>query len=529
MRKISAIILTAAAVYIAALISGCTDIPHDLIMPKWDVDLNVPLFNKTYTLNDIIKSDKQDYISVDTNSAGQSIFLFKSGNYSQSVGISNFIKVTKESSSRNNVIPASNLNPAVLFIQFPEGAELDSAEFLSGSFAYNIKNNSAFGVNLTITIPGIIQPGGIPFSYSSYIPGLQTDTVKFEFGGDKYVLPSDQPPVFKNSMELIIQVSSQQPIGTTVTADFYQSDFLFRSVSGYLPTKSLGNKTESFSLNIGDAADYRGKTFLKNASLNLTADYLSPVNNPFDIEVKNLNIIGKRNDGSEITLTDSTGNPNFTFKFQNGRFSRSFTEKNSNITSFIDFLPDNVVLNAEYIMNPDGKGGTATIQDSVRFAAQFSTESYMALKKSTIIDTSEVNFSSNDSSSITDAKSATLTLEINNGIPLTTWIKATVTDEFFRPLFTITNNIDGSDSLYLPGADVDADGNVITPILTKNQISLTEEQFNRLAKAKYMVVSISVRTKDAYINPPPIVALRPDDNISIRAYGGVNYTVNPKN
>ena len=529
MKKISLILFIAAAAYFAAAVSGCTDFPKDLIMPKWDVDLNLPLYNRTYTLNDILKPEKQDYISVDTNASGQTFYLLKSGKYSQSVGISNFIRVTKASVSRNNVIPASNFSPTVLFIEFPEGAQLDSADFISGSFGYNIKNNSVSGVNLTITIPGILQPGGVPFSFNSYIPGLQTDTTKFEFAGDKYVLPSDQPPVFKNSMELVIQVTSQQPIGASVTADFYQSDFLFSSVSGYLPTKSLGNKTETFSLNIGDAADYRGKTFLKNATMNLSADYLSPVNNPFDIEVKNLNIIGKRNDGSEITLKDSTGNPNLTFKFQNGKFNRSFTEKNSNITQFIDFLPDNVVLNAEYVMNPDGRKGTATIHDSVRFAAQFSTESYMALKKSTIEDTSEVNFSSNDSSSISDAKSATITLEVNNGIPLTTWIKASFTDQFYRPLFTLTNNLDGSDSLYIPGANVDANGNVTSPLLTSNQVTLTQEQFNYLAQAKYMIVSVSVRTKDAYNNPPPIVAISPGDSISIRAYGGINYTVNPQN
>ncbi len=36
---------------------GCFDIPKDLVMPKWDVSLNVPIVNKGYTLWDAIKKD----------------------------------------------------------------------------------------------------------------------------------------------------------------------------------------------------------------------------------------------------------------------------------------------------------------------------------------------------------------------------------------------------------------------------------------------------------------------------------------
>ena len=51
MKKFLLVLLTAAAAYIAGALSGCTDFPSDLIMPKWDVDLNLPLYNQTYTLN----------------------------------------------------------------------------------------------------------------------------------------------------------------------------------------------------------------------------------------------------------------------------------------------------------------------------------------------------------------------------------------------------------------------------------------------------------------------------------------------
>lgn len=36
---------------------GCVDLPKDIVMPKWDVDLNVPIVNRNYTLWDAIKKD----------------------------------------------------------------------------------------------------------------------------------------------------------------------------------------------------------------------------------------------------------------------------------------------------------------------------------------------------------------------------------------------------------------------------------------------------------------------------------------
>jgi len=40
-----------------AIIPSCFDLPKDLVMPTWDVTLNAPITNKTYTLWDAIKKD----------------------------------------------------------------------------------------------------------------------------------------------------------------------------------------------------------------------------------------------------------------------------------------------------------------------------------------------------------------------------------------------------------------------------------------------------------------------------------------
>ena len=37
--------------------AGCTDFPEKLILPTWNVDLNVPVMNRSYTLQDVIDKD----------------------------------------------------------------------------------------------------------------------------------------------------------------------------------------------------------------------------------------------------------------------------------------------------------------------------------------------------------------------------------------------------------------------------------------------------------------------------------------
>ena len=48
---------------------GCVDVPKDLVMPKWDVDLTVPIKSSTYTLMDAVKKDtsKLKYYRDQTN------------------------------------------------------------------------------------------------------------------------------------------------------------------------------------------------------------------------------------------------------------------------------------------------------------------------------------------------------------------------------------------------------------------------------------------------------------------------------
>jgi len=524
MRKTIYSLLGVLMMAIALQQVGCLDIPDEMIMPQWDVELNVPLIKKTYSLEEIIKSDKQNYISLDPQS--DSIYYIQSDKYEIASGISQFITVTNQRASQNNNVNASATDSTQIFLAFPEGAQLNEAIFTKGFLAFSARNQSLLeSMTLTLRVPGIISPSGSQFVATIPLAPGQSDSVKYDLSGYRYKEPVNQLFLFKGQIWLIAKAATATNLAASALLNAYSSDFLFSSATGYLPVKSLGVTESTNDLKIGDAIDFRDKAFLREATLKLTANYKSPAANPFEIEVKDLKVIGRRNNGGSLTLAFNNS-PNLTLRFHNGSFDTSFTQLNSNITEFLTFLPDQISVSAEYIMNPDDDRAyhTATSQDSVKFETSFTSRSFFALKKSTIVDTSEVELSDDDRDRVRDGRAAYLTVEIENGIPLTTWLKADMVDKNYNLLFTITKN-EGKDSLYFLGAEVGANGEVTKKTITTTTMQLDSSQIQKLADAKYFIHTTSVRTRDAYNNPPPTVALRGNQKLSIKAYGGVKYFI----
>jgi len=514
MRKFLPILI----IPLLALVSGCMDIPKNLIMPQWDVNLNVPIINRSYALNDIIKT--QNYISIQNPNTPNSIYLIQSDNYSQTVGVSQFVQASGTEGTHTNA--PTNLGNQTLYVQFPGGVTINSAVFASGFLSYSFNNPSLQNVTINLSIPGVKKTDGTVFSQTIQLSPLSTDSAQFNFSNYTYTLPINQPSFFNNSLQIIIGATSNLP--ASIGIGLYTQDFFFSSATGYIPTKSLGIKTQSFGLDLNKAKDYRNKITLNNADLKLDASYLSPSANPFGIQVKNLSIIGKRDDGSQISLTIPDSAKTFTFTNRSKHFD--FDQTNSSITSFISFLPDSVIVSAEYIMNPDNTNGTVTDKDSVSFTANFSTTSFLAISYSSVTDTSDFGtISNNDRTKIRASQSAYLTVNVQNSIPLDASVTVTIADSNYNPLFKLINNTASADSFSIAPASVGQNGEVTGPTSTSFTIQLDSLQTDKFSHAQYAIYTVGVQSAN---NPTPVY-IRPNDQIQIQVFGGVKFRVNQDN
>ncbi|MBS4035077.1 MAG: hypothetical protein KGZ85_11475 [Ignavibacterium sp.] len=503
------------------LTNSCFEVPDDLIVPRWSVDLNLPIVNQEYTIDELLKDDTK--ITIDTVN-GKSIYILQSDTYELDSDIGEFISLDSESSLQNIPLPASNTDSAILYIELPEGVELDSAFFEQGILAFSVNNPSLYTANISLHIPGILTPAGEKLIFNMTALASGRDSVFYNLINHSYKVPAGQPQNRKNSFQIIARVTSAVPEQTFVFASYYLNDFAFQCATGFLPPKLLGSQIETYKFNLDSVNNYQNNITLKEASLRLAASYISPASNPIGVEIYNLTVMGKRNNGEQFYLLDSAGNIYHSIKFYNEYSEKIYTEQNSNINEFIAFLPDTVILISDYLMNPDNKRGTATNEDVIKIETDFSTKSYFTLNNINIKDYSTLEMNGDDRWLIRNNSYGVFTIEIDNSIPLGIWLKLDLRDQNNNFLFTITKDSNGIDSVYFQPAVVDANGEVISSQVNPPlRITLNSEQIQLLSNSYNVNYSISVSTSNINQSDPPTVAIRPSAGIKIRSYGSISF------
>jgi len=502
---------------------GCIDLPDDIIPPQWDVDLNVPIINRSYLMSDIIDENENIY-----SDPTDSIYIIQSDNYSVSSGIADKIEINSESTLNDVVIDAESDTQTVLLL-FPENIELDSAVFSSGTMHYNIYNPTTEVIYLSLRIPGISKDG-VVLQIDRIVYPLSYDSASYDLTDHKYTFPASQHPALKRFLLIQPSIISSSP-DDSVICNFINSNFQFSSITGKIVQQNLGTFNETFALKLGDALKYRDKIYLKEASLNLSMDYDSYYNSIFKAGLRNVQIVGKRNTGETMDLSMRDGS-RIDILLQTQGSEIIFNEINSNINEFLTFLPDEIEIIAEHIINPDNENisFTATNRDSIKYEALIRTRGYLALRNTTITDTLDMHIGEGDRESILNSKRADVNINIENAIPLTASFKVVLTDRDFNPLFTITRNSLGEDSILVNGGEINSStGDVIAPVTSLHDIVLNSDEISKLANSYYAIVSTSIKTKEASdnISSLPMFPIKVSNWVNIKAYGTIKYHVNP--
>jgi len=510
-------------------IGGCFNFPEDVIAPEWDVDINVPLTNKTYTIYEMFKPQAKKGITSTVVSGD--FYLFQSNNYAANSEVAEYIDFLDQGIASQNLIVPANAPAQTVFLVFPEEIEIDRASFASGYLSFAIQNPSAAAISSSLFVPGIKKPDGSELIIETNVEAFSSDSISYDLSDHQYIFPSNQPVQNKNSLQLLATANSEMN-GSFESIDFYLYNLNYSSITGLLPKKSLGIKRTSISLELNDAEDFRDKLYIKEGTLNIRSEYVSAHQNNFEFEISNFNITGKRNTGEEKALIRNDGQ-NITFRLSNGVYAFSLDETNSNLADFISWLPDSIVVCPEYILNPsnDHTPGTITNLDSIKFSAQFSTKSIFTMRQTNYTDTLAIDLSQNDREKIRDGVGADLSIYLENAIPINAFVKATVTDENFSPFFILTKNQDGTDSLQFLGSQVNTNtGQIISPASTINTIQLNSAKIKMLSNARYIIISTTINTQYATNdNPnPPSVQFKSSDWLNLKCYGKIKYHVNPE-
>ncbi|HZW40451.1 MAG TPA: hypothetical protein VFF33_14225 [Ignavibacteriaceae bacterium] len=511
-------------IFLLSFIYGCLNLPDDVIMPEWNVDLNIPVINKYYTLDEII--GKQNNLSVDPTT---NLFIVTSDTFKQASNLLDFIKSDQEFTSLdNNMSPENGTRDA--FIEFrSDNVEIDSAVFSKGYIQINVQNNSSVSVYFKAYAPGIVKDG-TPLILETNLEPHKGINIYKDLNGYSYKIPPEQlalPPFFwKQFWIKSISSSTGQPVsGEKVNFDVSISDFYFSKVSGKFSETQIGRKRTSFAFaKSSEIESYKDKLFLKEANLKLKTIYNPFYNNQFSLKIDSINIMGIKGN-QRIYLRDSLGSQLLNLFVQEGSNTIDFNENNSNIKDFLTFLPDSIIIDGSYKILGQNTNGTVTNIDQIEFQTLFSTKSQLAIRKTNITDTMNVNIDANQRQDIQRGKYAKLNFEVENALPFNVIVKVIMLDSLFNPLFTLTK-LNGQDSIEFSSSVIDQNtGETISPSSNKFFIYLNEDEIKLFSKAYYASLSAVIETEGANQIIPPVVSIKASDWIKMKAYGLINYNV----
>jgi hypothetical protein len=319
-------------IFIAFGLNFCIDVPDEFIAPAWDVEVNIPVSTKKYTLADIIKNDPQFVVNNnDPSSLGKITYNqkieFEKAGLNEGLIFESFDSYTAEkideikigsidpitldmnsedllpgaSGGTNQIIPPFQVP---LNSNFNVSSNFESITFSSGELNFYIYNNLPVEIELHGFDVVNISDGSIVFSQSSnasdWIIIPRYDSVSIPIILDNKTVTGELR--FDSQLFSPGSGTEEVPIPTGAAISFkieLKEDFVIRSVIAPLPIQGPIVSQGSIAIQTGDQPTRFQRTVLDTGSFQITVD------NHFDLDITlNLSIENLyRANGSQFNRT----------------------------------------------------------------------------------------------------------------------------------------------------------------------------------------------------------------------------------
>lgn len=505
------------------LVQSCMDAPKEPIAPIWDIELNVPVGTKTFTIEDIV--EKQDQITIVSPTR---ILKFSTEKIQQDTTLDFLLNNTFDMEADTS-FPVIGTGFEFNMIVAKDSLRMDSADIQDGEVKYRIRNNNPFQVFVNIVFPGFTRRIGVTidtFKISTNVQANQTIQVSVPINNYKYKQPPNQPfGATRPGVWIKIGVSSSV-IGTGQTLEmrFQIENLRFRNFAGLVKPFDLGTKSQTVENDLsGDLRDFiKGVTF-EQASLTLNA---STTFRGYDVLLKGFQIIGKYKNGSPpIYLLFNGVNYKDLLIPAGQTVTEVLSTTNTNINQFIKAVPDSIQVKAVIVMNPQYRSGSISSADKVSFSAQLEAYSKMKIENSVVTDTAEVDWEQDTRDKISKGNDALLQIDINNGLPFDIQFVGYFLDKNKNKLFYYTRQTGTASSadtvINISAASINASGEVTAPRNSTIRLSLSKVDFEKFKNVASMVNRFKISSAQ---NQSVIV--NADNFVKVKVFGKINYRVN---
>ncbi len=520
--------------------SSCIDTPKDIVLPNWDVDVNLPITSKTYTLVDIIDPNSNPNLSISEEAGSDSLYVLMANDLEETSPIADNIMIPIKVIPENLDISGTGTGSNDIIYTPDKDYRIDSAEFYSGSFYLELENrDNTSSLNYKIWIPGFknktdksvlniegsLNPGEIRYAELPITDYRYAQLKKYAYNSDSTQRADG------------ILIRGKAIVSGTQEIKFYSrvanSKITFSRIVGKIKKTELSYQKSRFDNSFGkQTIGFNSRINFRSISMNLLGRTIGTLRN-FKILLDSLSIMGqnKLSNGSlgSPYYLRIQGKEYFTDTLIAGTdYNRIFTETNTNLSDFLSKFPDVITVGSKVILDniTPNSAGAVSNKDSIRFNIDLTAPMIIAVADAGFTDTLEVDISDNDREDIVKSNSANLTVEIQNSIPLGLIAKCTFTDRNYNPLFSIKNSVDNKNEFLISPASVDINGIPISSVNTKLNCVLVNDDFEKFKQAEFIIIELKIRSTGSTSSTfGPFVQVRAKDWLKFRVYGGVNYNL----
>lgn len=536
--------------FLIALIQSC-NINTEPTAPNWDVSLNIPIANKSYTMLDIIEN-KSSLIQHYTSGTNQNLLYYSSVKQMDKITLGDKLKpdpnstvtpgaISISSDSVQTDIGLSWINPPVnpgAQVVLPAVPETDiSGNFSSADQFQTIKIASGF-IDITITnyfpSPVKITLRNLVLKNSDTREIVAQLSAPIEIlplqSATRKSIPITQGMRVKNQLILESKISTTGSNGQQITlpaksltikAKFH--DLKVLEYFGQLKPTVFEKTRSAVGLDVKDIQKKLkfDQINLKNPKIELHLRLTANVEFSINGSVEARNTIGQR---SVMSLSSRTLDR--TLISQADSIITFNADSLTNFFKSFHQFPDSLIVYTGGTINPNHKTINVNSNDQLTITSKMEFPFEFGLSGGEFYDSVKVDLSNDDRDNIRDVNSITATLKISNGIPASLNFTGRMYDQFNNFLMYFPPQSSSQDTVIsVNGANIDINGNAVSRTDRTISIKVIESDVDKIVHAAYIRVKLKLSTSGT---ANQTVRFKTTDLINISAFGSTNYHVNPK-
>lgn len=499
--KKNALRLSILITLLISVIASCKKYdPDKLTSTAWNPNLAVPLAHGHFTVYDILaRTDSNDVVIIDPSTGAIAlvyrgeIVSFEASDLVQMMDYSNSISLGDGDygigASGSFSGTANGSQTSVVSPNLNAGVELYTASFKQGNLGLSISTDLQHDVDVTISIPDLLENGITPFSrtinlsYGGSVPhtgdvnvDLTGALLDFTNGGGSF-------NEFDVQADVTITGTGQSVSGAeSIDVQFDFTSLEFETCTGYFGQQSIAVDQDSILLKIFDN-EPEGYFELIDPRVRFTVTNEFGI--PSEISLANL-----------MTIEQSTGNtfvlggypstidiPAPSILGQSTTTILALDQTNTtNMSTVITPTPQWFYFEGSATSNPDGNLGPNFLADTsiLRIDAEVEMPMEGFAYGFTVTDTVEFSFSED----LSYIESLMIRINVDNGFPVELLGYSQVLDSNKNLLFDVWTSPEN----VIESAPVDAMGRVTESFQKITDIHLNDTQIGLIDQAAYLVI-----------------------------------------